>query len=158
MLVAVKWRTDFELWPEKVIKNIKELPEGFDILMSLEDYNLHLSSHQQDFIDWKAAEASSQAAASEVANGIAKFQLIRNKWTQLADKFAFENTVLGITQIPGKTKEVADAFERVVYYLNSNAPTEAIKELDLIPRGETFLTEQRITALKNEFAAFLSTI
>ena len=154
MLVAIKWRPDFPTWPQRVRKNVQTLPQDFDVLMTLEEYNQHLTDNQSAFNTFKAQ----LAVQGQVNQGIAKFQLIRNKWTQLADKFAFENTVLGITQIPGKTKEVADAFERVVYYLNSNAPTEAIKELDLIPRGETFLTEQRITALKNEFAAFLSTI
>lgn len=154
MLVAIKWRPDFPAWPLRVRKNIQTLPPDFDEVMTLEEYNQHLIDNQSAFNTFKA-----QLATQNQANqGIAKFQTIRNKWTQLADKFAFENTVLGITQIPGKTKEVADAFERVVYYLNANAPTEAIKELDLIPRGSTFLTEQRITALKNEFAAFLSTI
>lgn len=152
MLVAVKWRTDFQFWPERVRKNISSLPEEFDVVMSEEDYLLHLSDHKQAFLDWKAE----QIAANAVNLGAAKFVAIRNKWTQIADKFAFENSAMGISQIPGKTKEVADAFERVVYYLNANAPTEAIKELDLIPRGATFLTEARITALKNEFATFLS--
>lgn len=154
MLVAVKWRSDFEFWPERIRSNVQSLPEGFDIVMSQEDYDLHLSTYEQDFIDWKAEQAANIA----LANGASKFKRIRDKWTELADSFAFGNSVLGISAIPGKTKEVADAFDRVVYYLNANAPTEAIKELDLIQRGDVFLTEERITSLKNQFVAFLSSL
>lgn len=153
-MIAVKWRTDFEFWPERTRSNVNSLPEGFDIVMSQEDYDLHISSHEQDFFDWEDVQAANNATA----NGASKFKRIREKWTELADAFAFENSTLGISAIPGKTKEVADAFDRVVYYLNANAPTEAIKELDLIPRGDVFLTEERITTLKNQFIAFLSSL
>jgi len=154
MLVAVKWREDFVYWPERVRKNIQLLPDGFDILMSNEDYLLHLQSHEQDFLDWKTAKSQ----ASTLANGPLKFEKIRLEWQKIADKFAFENTLLGITQIPGKTKEVADSFSRVVYYLGVNAPTEAIKEIDLIPRGEVFLTEERLSYIKNNLISFLQSI
>lgn len=157
MLVAVKWRSDFEFWPERVRKNVQILPPEFDILMTEENYLLHLSDHEEDFLEWKSAQIAANAANAANA-GAAKFVQIRNKWQQIADRFAFENSVMGISQIPGKTKEVADAFDRVVYYLNVNAPTEAIRELDLIPRGEEFLTEARVTAIKNEFSQFLITL
>jgi hypothetical protein len=122
--------------------------------MTVDEYDQHLLDNQASFDSWKA----SQEQASAATQGAMKFVKIRNKWQELADKFAFQNSMMGISQIPGKTKEVADAFDRVVYYLNVNAPTEAIKELDLIPRGETFLTEERITILKNEFFQFLTSL
>jgi hypothetical protein len=154
MLVAVKWRSDFEFWPSMIRKNVQSLPEGFDVVMSVSDYDLHLQSYEAEFLAWKAERAAGVA----ITSGAEKFVTIRNKWQSIADKFAFENSVLGITQIPGKTKEVADAFSRVVYYLNANAPTEAIKELDLIPRGDIFLTEERISSIKSEFYSFLITL
>jgi hypothetical protein len=154
MLVAVKWRSDFEFWPSMIRRNGGSLPEGFDVLMSEIDYNLHLQSYEAEFLAWKAE----RAAGVIITSGVEKFVKIRNKWQSIADKFAFDNSVLGISAIPGKTKEVADAFSRVVYYLNANAPTEAIKELDLIQRGDIFLTEERISAIKSEFLSFLITL
>lgn len=83
------------------------------------------------------------------------FSGIRNLWQNLSDVFAAENATLGITQ-EGRTKEIADKFERVIYYLNCNAPKEAIAELDLIVRDNKYCTDARLNALKSALVGFLN--
>ena len=85
----------------------------------------------------------------------ALFAGIRNLWQNLADDFAVENVMLGITK-EGKTKEVADSFSQVVYYLNVNAPKEALAAIDLIPRDGKYLTDARLLPLKAKLAEFIN--
>lgn len=82
------------------------------------------------------------------------FKGLRVLWQDLADDFAADNAKKGITG-KGKTKQVADKFDRVVFYLNANAPTEALRELDLIQTDVEFITPAVITDMKNKINAFL---
>lgn len=80
---------------------------------------------------------------------------IRKLWQALSDQFAAENAAMGITQ-EKRTREVADKFKEVVYYLNVNAPKEALAEIDKIQRDSKYLTEERLTALKNKLIEFIN--
>lgn len=95
----------------------------------------------------------------DAANAKAKlknlFAGIRRLWQQLSDDFAAENALLGITQ-EGKTKEIADKFDRVIYYLNVNSPNEAIAELDLVVRDNKYCTDARLNALKAKLIEYIN--
>ena len=124
-----------------------------------EEVNDYRYTHLPEEYHWLLSEdTAAQAIADQEASDLkykSLFRECREKWQDMADQFAFENSKLGITS-EGKTKEVADAFKDVDYYLRLNSPHEAMTSLDLIPRGDLYLTEERLTALKDEFSSFLA--
>lgn len=83
------------------------------------------------------------------------FSGIRKLWQSMSDDFAADNALKGITQ-EGKTKEIADKFSQVIYYLNCNAPLEAIKELDLIVTDNKYITQAVINNMKNKLIAYIN--
>lgn len=148
-MIAVKWRSDFPSWPAKARFNVSTLPVEFDVLLSQAEYD-------QMILDNKASFDTFIESQKPIP-GIEIFGLLRAKWQNIADRFALENSQMGISG-KGKTKQVADAFKDVVYYLQVNAPTEAIKALDTIPRDPEFITNDRINAMKTELQEYLTQI
>lgn len=97
-----------------------------------------------------------QAEAQEKAKKKVKnlFAGIRQLWQSLSDEFAAENASKGITS-EGKTKEVADKFSSVIYYLNCNAPMEAIRELNLMTTDDKYITPAVITKMSNTLLTYI---
>jgi len=120
------------------------------------DYRYLLTPEAWHYVLEEDAEATEAAAAQESLDKLQRiFDGCREKWRDITNKFAMENVFLGI-QADGKTKEVADVFKEACYYVEVNAPLEAAKCIDLIQRDDKYLTEERLTAMKNEFLAFLA--
>ena len=151
-MIAIKYREDLAFqWPEKVHSGISILPEGFDEMISQAVYDQLILDNQAAFDQWKTDQAAAEATALETQ----KFQTMRNEWQKLADELAVENIAAGITAA-GKSKEVADAFRDVVYYLNANTPSEALVALDAITPIPTFLEAAKITELSDKFTAVIN--
>lgn len=76
-------------------------------------------------------------------------------------KAAVENVTMGITQA-GKTKEVADLFANLQYYLTTGslhagvAEIQRIINLGLDPELEPFVTEERLLSYKTKIEEFLN--
>jgi hypothetical protein len=80
--------------------------------------------------------------------------------TDLMEKFAAENVMMGITQA-GKTKVVADYFADVIRYTQTGSLYEVINEVDrLINAGipselSPFVTEARLNDFKSKVITYL---
>lgn len=79
------------------------------------------------------------------------FSLCRNKWQEMKDTIATDNTLLGITAA-GKTTEVALAFKDVEYLLSLNSPRSALDALLLLPVIAPYITEEKKLAWHEEFS------
>ena len=151
-MIAVKWRTDLEFpWPEKTHSGISTLPEGFDDLIEQSSLDQTILDNQAAFDQWKIDQADLSIQLSETQ----KFKSMRDSWQKIADELAVENAALGITAA-GKSKEVADSFRDVVFYLNANTPTEALVALNSITPIPVFLTAEKISELNAAFIAILA--
>ena len=156
-MIAVKYREDYLSlptpfnWPNKVKKPVDTLPEGYDALLTQAEYDQLLLDNQSAFDDQKVIEQQ-QAA---LANAAGSFKRIRDKWQQLADEYAAENVGAGITT--AQAKLVADSFNSVKYYLETNVPMQAIAELDNIPPAP-FLDQAKIDSMKAEMLAFIQEV
>lgn len=146
-MIAVKWRTDLEFpWPEKTHSGTTTLPEFFDEFIEQSSLDQIILDNQDLFDQWKID--STQLSESQ------KFGSMRDSWQKIADDLAVENAALGITAA-GKSKEVADSFRDVVFYLNANTPTEALVALNSITPVPVFLTAEKITELNDAFTAII---
>lgn len=72
-----------------------------------------------------------------------------------------ENVAMGITQV-GKTREIADLFTKLQYYLKTGSLYAAIDEIDhIIAAGldsslQPFVTESRLQSYKQKIQTYLS--
>lgn len=149
MLIAVKYRADYPAWPQKIIKNVTTLPEGYDVIFTEANYNQYLLNNRagyEAFLAQKAEFAALEAGAS-------KFASVRAKWQNMADRYAIENSATGITT--AQAAQIADAFTSVEKYLRLNVPTRALAEIDLISPIEPFLPQGKINSMKAELLAFI---
>ena len=138
-------------WPIKIRKNTSVLPEGYDELITEEDYEQLISLNRDAYISHTNLELEEQFNRS----GAALFRRIREKWQDMADKFAFENTQMQVKITTPQAKALAASFSEVIYYLNSNVPNQALIELAAIPRSEPFLTEERLSKMALELSTFI---
>jgi hypothetical protein len=76
----------------------------------------------------------------------------QNAWKILEIAFIAENIALGITQL-GKSKLVADTFEKVLIYGQAGSLWEALKAIDaivILPEMAPFVTQARVNWFKNQ--------
>lgn len=81
-------------------------------------------------------------------------------WQVLQTSFIAENIALGITQ-QGKTKLVADTFERVLIYGQTGSLWEALAAIDEIvvtPEMAPFVTQARVNWFKNQLQAAIASL
>lgn len=146
-MIAIKYLEGIAFqWPEKIRSGVDSLPQNFDELIDQITYDQMILDNQAAFDAWKIQ----LGALSEVG----KLKRLREFWQQKADELAVENIGKGIT-VAGKSKEVADAFRDVVYYLNANTPTEALSSLAAIVPIPTFLEQSTIDSLSADFTALI---
>jgi len=144
---AVKYRGDLSFnWPEKVSSPHTTLPSGYDILLDQAGYDLLITDNQASY-DQHLLDQAASAAPITKANA---FKTVRNKWQDMADTFAANNVLNGITTAEGKV--IADNFSQVVYYLNANVPMQAVAELALVTTDASFFT----VAVRDTMAADLT--
>lgn len=148
-MIAIKYRADLAFqWPEKIRKKTNELPQGFEEIIDQATYDQMIANNQASFDQWKADQEAQSAIFSEKD----KFRILRETFQDLADELAVENIGKGITTA-GKSKEVADAFRDVVYYLNANTPSEAIAALNAVTPIPTFFEQNKKDELIAAFSA-----
>ena len=82
---------------------------------------------------------------------ISFFATCRDKWQEMKDTIATDNTLLGITAA-GKTTEVALAFRDVEYLLSMNSPRSALDSLLDLPIIAPYITEEKKLAWHEEFS------
>jgi len=146
-MIAIKYLEGIAFqWPQKIRVGVDSLPQQFDELIDQATYDQMILDNQAAFDAWKL----SQSSLSEVG----KLKRLRDFWQQKADELAVENIGKGIT-VAGKSKEVADAFRDVVYYLNANTPTEALNSLAAITPIPAFLEQSTIDSLSADFTALI---
>lgn len=156
-MIAVKYKTlqmndsSSVQWIEKTHSGVSLLPEGFDEFISQEDLDSLIQNNQASYDLYKTEQADLSTSLSEVA----KFKYLREAWQEIADNLAVKNAAKGITAA-GKSKEVADAFKDVMFYLSVNTPTEALAALGAITPIPTFLDQAKIDELSAEFSSILS--
>ena len=148
-MLAVKYRLDFPLWPAQARLNTSVLPEGFDELISEAAYEQLIEDNQVAFNAFKAQ----QAALAALQVGASKFAAVREKWQNIADRYATENSAGGITTATAAS--IADSFDNVEKYLRLNVPTKALSEIDLIIPIEPYLPQGKINSMKAELLAFI---
>lgn len=81
-------------------------------------------------------------------------------WQVLQTSFIAENLALGITQA-GKTKLVADTFEKVIIYGSTGSLWEALVAIDSIvitPEMAPFVTKERVNWFKNQLQQAISSL
>lgn len=75
------------------------------------------------------------------------YESIEKVYLEVKEEFTDENILMGITQY-GMTGVVADALEKVDYYMRSMSVYEAFEAIDNIVRVDPFLSEERLTEFK----------
>lgn len=83
-----------------------------------------------------------------------------NAWKNLVLTFAAENVAMGITA-SGKTKLIADTLAQVAVYGSSGSLYEAyfaLEQIKVTVDMAPFLTDARLTWMKNELMQILSTL
>lgn len=152
-MIAIKYKnlimkdSSVVQWIDAIHSGVSTLPEGFDEFISQEDLDSLIANYQASYDLYK----TEQGELSEVQ----KFKQLRNAWQDIADQLAVENAAKGITAAL-KSKEVADSFKDVVYYLSVNTPTEALAALGNITPIPTFLDQDKLDELTAEFSAILN--
>lgn len=151
-MIAIIYREDLGFtWPGQIRKNVDTLPEGYTELKTQADYDAILAANQASFDAYVAAKEAEALLAGQAG----KFDILRKKWDEMANNLAVTNIALGITAA-GKSKEVADAFRNVVYYLNAKTPTEAIAALQAITPIPVYLEQAKIDELVADFSAVVA--
>jgi hypothetical protein len=151
MNLAVKYRKDVSFqYPAAVRKDVTELPNGFDEILTQEQYDQLIADNSQAWADHKA-DLDSQV---QLVQGADRFRKVREKWQDMADAFANLNVASGITT--AQAKVLADGFSQVKYYLETNVPMQAVAEIDSIATDPNFLTVEKRDEMKAELVAFIS--
>jgi len=146
-MIAIKYLQGIAFqWPEKIRTGVDSLPQFFDEIITQGVYDQLILDNQAAFDAYKLE--------NETTSETGKFQVLRDFWQKKADELAVENIGKGITAA-GKSKEVADAFRDVVYYLNANTPTEALNSLAAITPITTFLEQSTIDSLSADFVSLI---
>lgn len=154
-MIAVKYSSLYKSldtpfnYPVSKIDNVTVLPEGFDALLTQAEYD-QLILDNKPLVDAYKAEEASKLATASLPN---KFKAVREKWQEMADKFASDNVSSGITT--AEAKVIADGFSQVKYYLETNVPMQAIAEIDSITTDANFLTLTKRDEMKAELLAFV---
>lgn len=148
-MIAVKFIQGLN-YPEKIRKNVDSLPQGYDQLVTQAEYDQLIVDNTAAYTQWKQDLADAQADAQEAQ----KFVILEQKWEEMARSLAVKNIKSGIT-VAGKSKQVADSFRDVVYYLQVKTPTEALAALQAIQPIPNFLPQETLDQLAADFQALL---
>lgn len=153
-MIAVKYIEGLAFnWPSKIKKPVSVLPSGYDILFaSEEDFTQFLADNQVAYDAYKLAQEQAKALAGAANN----FKLIREKWQEIADKYAAQNVATSITT--AQAALVADKFDKVKYYLDTNVPMQAIAEMALVSPADPFLPQAKIDEMRGELLAYISEV
>lgn len=82
------------------------------------------------------------------------------EWQILEIAFIAENIAMGITQL-GKTKLIADTFEKVMIYGQAGSLWEALNAIDAIvitPEMAPFVTQDRVNWFKNQLQQAIASL
>lgn len=149
-MIAVKYIEGLPeglVWFSKFRRNAEVLPEGYDELLTPQTFAKFIADNKGSYQQY--------LSSLRRQNGSQLFRLIREKWQDMADRFAFENANVDIRITTAQAKEVADAFSQVIFYLNANVPYQAVIELGKIQRSEPFLTDDRLTSMASELTSYI---
>lgn len=139
-------------WPYHVLElgEGMTLPNGNYVLMTVAEYNTHISNNQSAYNTWKAGVDSAEAPIKNIES---KLEAAKRFGSALMTEFATSNVIAGYTT--AQVKQIADHMQNIQLYLQSGSLYVALNAIENLAPIETILPQSKIDAYKLKIQKFL---